>query len=241
MPDLIAKSIVLKTENLTKEIRSGSKNREPLKFAVDHVSLTLNRGDAYGMIGGANSGRIMFLRLICGLAKPAEGSVSLFGAKGEKQLWKMRKKTGVMVGDPVFYRDLSALENLIVQSRYFPQPVSKEEMLELLEQVGLKDAAQRRVGGFGAGMRRQLGVALALVGKPELVILDEPYLEVEDDKTEQIRRFLMRLNREQGLTILFGSVMVERFSGLASRYGFLQEGRLVREKGGNHDGADVFE
>lgn len=235
MPD-----IILKTENLTKKteikLRKSNKNagdrtgeNKKDKYVVNHVSLTLNRGDIYGLIGTDDSGKAMFLRLVCGLTKPTEGSVSLFGATGERQLQKARKTVGSMVGNPVFYRDLSALENLIVQSRYFRHPVSKEEMWELLEQVGLEDAGHRRVGAFSAGMRRQLGIALALVGKPELVILDEPYLKVEDEKLEQIRSFLLKLNRERGLSILFCSVMVERFPGLATRYGFLHEGRLVRE------------
>ncbi len=216
MPDAI-----LKTESLTKKVKD--------KCVVDHVSVTLNRGDIYGLIGASGAGKTMFMRMVCGLAKPTEGSVSLFGAAGGRQQRKVRQKVGAMVGEPAFYRELTALENLIVQSRYFRHPVSREEMRELLEQVGLEAVGQKRVGRFTAGMMRQMGVALALVGRPELVILDEPYLEVADEKTEQLRRFLLRLNRERGLSILFGSVTKERFPGLATRYGFFHEGRLVRE------------
>ncbi len=218
MPDEI-----LKTEDLTKKVKD--------KCVINSVSLTMHRGEAYGLIGSSGAGKTMFMRLVCGLTKPTEGSVSLFGAAGGNGQRKARKKVGAMVGEPAFYRDLTALENMIVQSRYFRHPVSREEMGELLTQVGLEHMEQKRVGGFSAGMRRQLGIALALVGKPELMVLDEPYLEVETEKAEQVRKFLVWLNRERGVSILFSGVTTERFSGLAARYGFLHEGRLVREQG----------
>lgn len=216
MPDTI-----LTTEDLTKKIKD--------KRAVNRVSITLNKGDIYGLIGSSGAGRTTFMRLVCGLTKPTEGSISLFGVTGERQLQKARKREGAMVGEPALYRELTALENLIVQSRYFRHPASEEEMRELLEQVGLENMAKKRVGAFSMGMRRQLGVALALVGNPDFVILDEPYLEVDDEKTEQMRKLLVRLNREKGLTILFSSVTPERLPELATRYGFLYGGRLVRE------------
>lgn len=212
---------ILQTENLTKKIKD--------RCVVNHVSITLNRGDVYELIGNGSSGKTVFMRLVCGLAKPSEGSVSLFGATGGRERRKARRAVGSMVGEPALYRELTAMENLVVQSRYFRHPVSREEMWELLEQVGLENVGRRRVGRFTAGMRRQLGVALTLVGKPELIILDEPYLEVPDERAEQIRRLLVRLNREKGLSILFGSVTAGRFPGLATRCGFLHEGRLVRE------------
>lgn len=219
MPDTI-----LNTNELTKKVKD--------KCIVDHVCLTLNRGDIYGLIGAAGAGKTTFMRLICGLAKPTEGTVSLFGETTGRRRRKMRERMGAMVGEPAIYRELTALENLTVQSRYFRHPVSKEEMRELLELVGLENAEKKRAGGFSKGMRRQLGVALALVGNPELIILDEPYLEVRDEKTDQLRRLLVRLNRERGLTIFFGSVTAERLPELATRYGFLHEGRLVRELSG---------
>lgn len=202
------------------------------KNIVDHVSLTINRGDIYGLIGAGGSGRTMFFRLVCGLAKPTEGRYSLFGETAGGRLRKRRAGMGIMVGEPAIYRDLTALENLVVQSRYFRHPVSREGMRELLELAGLGNAENKRAGRFSEGMRRQLGVALALVGNPEFVILDEPYLEVDDEKAEQLQRLLLWLNREKGLTILFGSVSEERLPGLATRYGFLHEGRLAREISG---------
>lgn len=215
------------TEELTKKVRVSGKST--YQSIVNHVSITLNQGDIYGLIGAGGAGKTTFMRLVCGLVKPTEGTVSLFGETGKRLLRKARRRVGAMVGGPAFYGDLTALENLTVQGRYFRHPLSGEEMRKLLEQVGLENAGKQCARRFSRGMKRQLGVALALVGRPELVILDEPYLEVEDEKTELLRRFLLRLNREQGLTILFGSATKERFPGLATRYGFLHEGRLVRE------------
>lgn len=212
---------ILTIEELTKKYKD--------KRAVNRVSLTLNRGDIYGLVGSCGAGKTTLLRLVCGLTKPTEGSFSLFGVRGERQQQKERKRVGAMVEESALYRELTALENLLVQSRYFRCPVSEEEMQELLVQVGLEGVAKKPVGAFTRGMKRQLGVALTLVGKPDFVILDEPYLEVEDEKTEQIRQLLLRLNRERGLTILFSSVTPERLPDLVARYGFLHGGRLVRE------------
>lgn len=225
--------MILETEDLTKEIKG--------KCVVSHVSLTINRGDAYGLIGNSGAGKTMFMRLVCGLVRPTEGSVSLFGAADGRKQRKMRNKVGAMVGEPVFYRELTAMENMVIQSRYFRHPVSGKEMRELLEQVGLENAGQKRVGAFSAGMRRQLGIALALVGKPEFIILDEPYLKMEDEMAKQVCRFLNQLNRERGVSILFSSVTEERFPGLATRCGILHEGRLIRESGSysQNEGAGV--
>ncbi len=212
---------ILTTHELTKKIKG--------KYVVHHVSLTMNRGDIYGLIGAAGAGKTTIMRLVCGLAKPTEGTVSLFGETTGGRRRKMRERMGAMVGEPAIYENLTVLENLTVQSRYFRRPFFKEEMRELLELAGLEDAEKKLAGGLSKGMRRQLGVALALVGNPELIILDEPYLEISDERMEQLRRLLIRLNRERGLTILFGSVTAERLPELATRYGFLHEGRLVRE------------
>lgn len=215
---------ILAVEELIKKIKD--------KRVVNRVSITLDRGDIYGLIGTEGAGKTTLIRLLCGLTKPTEGSISLFGETGGRRLQKARKRVGAMVGEPALYRELTALENLTVQSRYFRHPVSKDEIKELLEQVGLENAENKQVGGFSKGMRRQLGVALSLVGNPDFVILDEPYLEVDDEKTAQIREFLLRLNRERKLTILFSSVTLERLPGLATRCGFLQGGRLARELSG---------
>lgn len=215
---------ILVTNNLTKKYGKA--------LAVDHVSMTVNRGDIYGFIGVNGAGKTTFMRMVCGLARPTEGKLELYHASDRKALQKARKKMGALIEHPALYPNMSALENLEVQKRYLGlkgKPASEDTLRDLLELVGLGDAAGKKAGAFSMGMKQRLGLAVALTGSPEFLVLDEPTAGLDPVGVVELRNLLLKLNQEKGLTIFFSSHDLSEMQRLATRYGFLEKGRLVRE------------
>jgi len=215
---------ILITDNLTKQYHGT--------LAVNQVSMAINRGDIYGFIGVNGAGKTTFMRMVCGLVKPSGGTLSLFGAANENEMQRARKKMGVLIEHPALYPNMSARENLEVQRRYLSRDLGKNPdkvMDDLLELVGLADAGKKKAGKYSMGMRQRLGLALSLIGNPEFIILDEPSVGLDPIGVVELRELLLKLNREMGLTILFSSHNLSEMSQLATKYGFLHRGRLVRE------------
>ena len=215
---------ILVTENLTKQYQETC--------ALNRVSMSIDRGDIYGFIGANGAGKTTFMRIVCGLVKQTKGTVSLFGAEGEKPLQDARKKLGALIEHPALYPNMTAIENLEVQRRYLATDLGqnpKKAMEELLELVDLKDVGRKKSGNFSMGMKQRLGLALALIGSPEFIILDEPSVGLDSIGVVDLRKLLLKLNREKGITILFSSHNLSEMSQLATRYGLLHKGRLVKE------------
>lgn len=216
--------IVLKTEELTKKYLGA--------YAVDHVAMEVNRGDIYGFIGVNGAGKTTFMRMACGLVKPTKGSMELFGASQGKDLRMARKKMGALIEHPAYYPTMTAMENLEVQRRYLDMDLGKDRkkaMQELLELVGLENTGKKRAGAFSLGMKQRLGLAIALIGNPELLILDEPTIGLDPVGVVELRELLVKLNREKNITIFFSSHNLSEMERLATRYGFLHKGKLVKE------------
>lgn len=216
--------IILKTEGLTKKYMDA--------YAVDHVDMEINQGDIYGFIGINGAGKTTFMRMVCGLVKPNGGSMALFGASGGKELRAARKKIGALIEHPAFYPTMTALENLEVQRRYLDMDLGKERkkaMRELLELVGLEDTGRKKVGAFSLGMKQRMGLAIALIGNPQFLILDEPTIGLDPVGVVELRELLLKLNRERNITIFFSSHNLSEMERLATRYGFLHKGKLVKE------------
>lgn len=210
--------ILLKTEGLTKTYQGAC--------AVDHVAMEIRKGDIYGFIGVNGAGKTTFMKMVCGLTAPREGSMALFGASGGAPLRMARRKIGALIEHPAFYPNMTALENLEVQGRYLDMDLGKnhrQAILDLLEQVGLPDTGRKRAGAFSLGMKQRLGLAIALIGNPELLILDEPTIGLDPVGVVELRELLLKLNRERNLTIFFSS------HNLSERVGRLL---LYREKPG---------
>lgn len=200
--------------------------------AVDHVSMTVNQGDIYGFIGANGAGKTTFMRMVCGLVRPTGGEIELFGATGAKALQKARKKMGALIEHPAIFPNMSAMENLEIQSRYLGmerKSASKEVLRDLLELVGLGDTGIKRAGQFSLGMKQRLGLAIALTGSPRFIILDEPTIGLDPVGVVELRSLLLKLNQEKGLTIFFSSHNLSEMERLATRYGFLNKGKLVKE------------
>lgn len=213
---------ILVTRDLTKQFQG--------EYAVNRVSMTVNRGDIYGFIGINGAGKTTFMRMLCGLVRPMEGSIELFGET--EKLQHARKKLGALIEHPAIYTNMSAMENLEIQRRYLNIDFgedSKKKMEELLQLVGLENVGKKKTGKFSLGMKQRLGLALALIGNPECIILDEPSIGLDPIGVVELREFLVKLNRERNLTIFFSSHNLSEMSRLATRYGFLHRGKLVKE------------
>ena len=210
---------LLSTNGLTK--RYGRKN------AVDHVNLHIRQGAIYGLIGRNGAGKTTILRMIAGLASPTEGEISLFGETGKKSLY-MTSRIGTLIESPGLYPNMSAAENL--KLKCLALGVRKKGYIEeLLDAVGLNGVGRKRVRNFSLGMKQRLGIALALVGEPDLLVLDEPINGLDPQGIAEVRETLSRLNQERNITLIISSHILEELSKIATDYGIIHNGVLLQE------------
>ena len=195
--------------------------------AVDDVSLHIRQGDIYGLIGRNGAGKTTILKIISGLAAPTEGGFSIFGKTGRDAAPCM-SRIGTLIETPGLYPNMTAAENLKLKALAMGIR-KKDEIPELLETVGLKDTGRKKVRNFSLGMKQRLGIALALVGDPDLVVLDEPINGLDPQGIAEIRETLFTLNRERHITFLISSHILEELSKIATRYGIIHDGVLLEE------------
>lgn len=212
--------LILQTNNLTKKYRGT--------LALDHVNFSLHRGEVYGFIGENGAGKTTTIRLITGLSFPTEGSMTLFGKSGEKELQKQRACIGCMVETPALYKNMTAEQNLEAQriQRGIPDRACIGETLEM---VGLLNTGKKTVRHFSLGMRQRLGIAMALLSDPEFLILDEPINGLDPSGIVEIRELMKRLNHERGITLLVSSHILSELYQTATRYILLHKGRVLEE------------
>lgn len=210
---------ILSTHNLTK-IYGKQK-------AVDKVNLHIKKGDIYGLIGKNGAGKTTILRMLGGLARPSEGEFSLYGYQG-KEVKKLQSRLGLLIEEPGIYGNLSAYENLKIKSLAMGVK-DKETIQNILNLVGLDDVGKKAVKKFSLGMKQRLGIGLALVGNPDLVILDEPINGLDPQGIAEIRETIESLNHEQGITFLISSHILEELSKVATNYGIIHKGVLLQE------------
>lgn len=210
---------LLQTNGLTKQY--GRRN------AVDHVNLHVRQGAIYGLIGRNGAGKTTILRMIAGLASPTAGEIALFGETGKRALY-MTSRIGTLIETPGLYPNMSAAENL--RLKCLALGVRKKGVIaELLDTVGLSGAGNKRVKNFSLGMKQRLGIALALVGDPDLLVLDEPINGLDPQGIVEVRETLARLNRERGITFIVSSHILEELSKIATDYGIIHNGVLLQE------------
>ncbi len=206
----------LKTMELTKKY--GSKN------AVDNVSMTIRKGDVYGFVGKNGAGKTTFIRLILGLARPTSGTFELFGGM---DINEARRRTGNLIESPAIYPNMTAAQNLTVFCKMLG--IDESSIAPILEYVGLADAGRKKTRDFSLGMKQRLGIAIALIGDPEFLILDEPINGLDPEGIVEVRDLILKLNREQGKTVLISSHILGELSKIATRYGIINNGKLVDE------------
>ena len=208
-------SFVLETFELTKEYSHIN--------VVDHVSLKVREGEIYGFVGKNGAGKTTFIRMILGLATVSSGSYKLFE---QEHIHAARRRIGSLVENPAIYRNMSARDNLLMLSTMLG--LDKGGVDGLLEQVGLDKAGKKKAANFSLGMKQRLGLAIALLGDPEFLILDEPLNGLDPKGIVEIRELLLSL-KNQGKTIFISSHLLGELEKITNRYGIISSGHLVEE------------
>ncbi len=208
---------VLETSNLTKVYSR--------KAAVDSLDLKIRKGDIYGFIGKNGAGKTTAIKLVVGLAKATKGTIKLFGSDN---LAQGRQKIGVVIENPAYYPYMSAKQNLEVQ-RIMKGVKDPKVIEEILDIVGLKEAGNKKVKNFSLGMKQRLGIALALVGDPEFLLLDEPINGLDPTGIREIRDLIIKLNKEAGITVLISSHILGELNKMCTAYGVISDGKLVSQ------------
>lgn len=197
--------------------------------ALDDLSMQIAQGAIYGFVGKNGAGKTTLIRLLCGLQRPTGGHFTLFGADSEtSDLSEQRRRLGAVVESPAFLKDMTARDNLIQQYLLLGLP-DFNGIDELLSLVGLKDTGKKKAGKFSLGMKQRLGIAMALCGDPDFIILDEPTNGLDPQGIIEIRELILKLNREKGITFLISSHILDELSRLATHYGFIDKGHMVRQ------------
>ena len=212
---------VLTTRGLCKNYRNCK--------ALNGLSMHVPRGSIYGFVGRNGAGKTTLIRLICGLQAPSHGSYTLYGARNTMPgIYRARRRMGSVVETPSIYLDMSAEDNIKQQYRVLGIP-SFDGVDELLQLVGLADAGKKTARHFSLGMRQRLGIAVALAGDPDFLVLDEPANGLDPQGIIEMRELILRLNRERQITVLISSHILDELSRLATHYGFIDNGRMLRE------------
>lgn len=214
---------ILRTVGVSKKYRSN--------WVLRRVNMNIQRGDIYGFVGENGSGKTTIIRLITGLISADEGHIELFGVSSESaEIISVRKKLGAIVESPSIYKNMSASENLKMQSTILGFD-DDEKIKHVLSEVGLSEVYddKKKVGNFSLGMRQRLGIAMALLGDPEFIILDEPMNGLDPAGIVEIRELILKLNREKHITFLISSHILTELSLVANKYGIISHGCLIKE------------
>ena len=200
------------------------------KLVVDHVNMHIEESSIYGFVGENGSGKTTIMRLLTGLAEPTYGSYSLFGVPyKDPAIYKNRQKLSAIVETVSQVPTMTARDNIIFQELYLGIRLTEEERQQLLEKVHLGDVGNKKVKNFSLGMRQRLGIALALINKPRLMLLDEPMNGLDPEGIAELRDLLITLNKEEGITVLISSHILSELEKIASCYGFISHGHLIEE------------
>ena len=212
---------ILQTNNLIKHYKNGK--------ALNGLTMHVEKGAIYGFVGRNGAGKTTLIRLICGLQEPTEGTFTLYGCPNDsKEITRSRRRMGAVVETPSIYLSMTAEENLKQQYQILGLP-SYDGLKDLLELVRLGNTGKKKAKDFSLGMRQRLGIAVALAGDPDFLILDEPANGLDPQGIVEIRELILRLNRERQITVLISSHILDELSRLATHYGFIDSGHMVQE------------
>lgn len=219
--EVINMEYILTTDNICKSYGKAQ--------VLKDVSLHIPKGAIYGLIGKNGAGKTTIMRIISGLQRPNSGSYAVFGVQNDDIIINnMRRRVGAIIENPAIYKDLSAYDNLKVQCMNLGLP-SYEIIDELLKTVGLENTGKKTAGKFSLGMKQRLGIAIALCGSPDILILDEPINGLDPQGIIEIREMLLDLNKTKGTTILISSHLLDELSRVADNYGFIENGKIIKE------------
>ena len=210
---------ILTTENLTK---AYGKHK-----AADQINIHIKKGEVYGLIGRNGAGKTTILKMICGLSTPTSGSFTFMGNSGTK-LGKCMKDIGALIETPGLFPKMSAFQN--VKLKCLSLGIKDNKYVDsLLEQVGLSNVGKKPTQSFSLGMKQRLGIALALVGDPKFIVLDEPINGLDPQGIAEMRQIIHRLSKEKGLTIIVSSHILEELVKVADSFAIINDGKLLDE------------
>ena len=197
--------------------------------ALNGLSMHVPKGSIYGFVGKNGAGKTTLIRLICGLQNPTSGDYTLYGTKNtQKEIRKVQRRIGAVVETPSIYLDMTAEDNLKEQYRILGLP-SFDDISSLLHLVGWEDTGKKKAKNFSLGMRQRLGIAIALCGDPDFLVLDEPINGLDPQGIIEMRELILKLNKERQITVLISSHILDELSRLATHYGFIDDGCLIKE------------
>ena len=200
------------------------------KVVIDHVNMHIPEKTIYGFVGENGSGKTTIMRLLTGLAEPTAGGFTLFGVSNKDlKIYEMRRQMSAIVEVTSLVPTMTARENIVYQGIYLGIKVTKQEIDELLKTVQLDNVGNKKVKNFSLGMRQRLGIALALMNHPKLMLLDEPMNGLDPQGIADLRDLLIQLNEKEGITVLISSHILSELEKIASHYGFISHGKIVEE------------
>lgn len=214
-------SAIIRVSHLSKQFKDTK--------AVDDLSFTVNKGDVYGFLGQNGAGKSTTIRMLLSLIAPTEGDITIFDKKLSTHRSAILRQVGAVIEKPDLYKYLSAYDNLSIFAKMSGIKASRELLMQQLEMVGLADRAKGKVETFSQGMKQRLGIAVALVHNPELIILDEPTNGLDPQGIADIRNLILRLSREMGKTILISSHLLSEIELIANRMIILHKGKKMVE------------
>ncbi len=210
---------LLTTENLTKVYSK--------KVVVDNVNLHIKRGSIYGLIGRNGAGKTTFMKMITGVILQSSGTFNYEGFECTTN--EALSHVGALIEYPALYPDLSAYDNIKLKAIAYGVDCSKKKIRELLHKVGLDDVNDKKIRKYSYGMRQRLGIAMALVSEPDFLVLDEPINGLDPQGIAEVRDLLIRLNKENGITILISSHILEELAKLVTDYAIIENGKIIEE------------
>lgn len=197
--------------------------------ALNDLTMNVPKGAIYGFVGKNGAGKTTLIRLICGLQEPTSGDYLIYGVSHTSSgIARSRRRMGAVVETPSIYLDMTAVDNLKMQYRVLGIP-SYDGIPELLKLVGLDNTGRKKARNFSLGMKQRLGIAIALAGDPDFLVLDEPINGLDPQGIIEMRELILKLNREYRITVLISSHILDELSRLATHYGFIDNGRIIKE------------
>ena len=210
--------IVLDLDHVSKVYQNGRGAR--------NITFQVSRGDVVGLLGPNGSGKTTIMKSITGLCQPTEGNITIFGADAVEDRENALAKVGTLIEQPALYENLTAWDHLVMAARYYPG-IDQARMEKVLEIVGMYQYRKERCGRFSLGMKQRMGLALALLSEPELMILDEPTNGLDIEATVEIREIILRLSKEKGITFLVASHLASEIEKMCSKVLVLHEGEML--------------
>jgi len=211
---------ILRTTNLSKKYKD--------KDVITDVNMNIKKGEIYGFLGPNGAGKTTIMKMILNLVKPSVGEIEVFGEKLNNKVYETLKRLGSIIEYPVFYDKLTGRENLELHCEYMGY-YDKDAIDKVLDLLNLKGIENKQVKDFSLGMKQRLGIARAIITKPELLILDEPINGLDPIGIKEMRDTLKMLNKEYNITILISSHILGEIEQIADTIGIINDGRLIKE------------